>query len=587
MSKARNAFDRVRPFFSGFSLNWVAYVLIAAPVLLALFYVYTYGVNLAWEDQLLSLTPLFHKWYAGTLTLGDFWQQHNEHRYFLSRLIMFMLGLATRWNTRMEMFATQLTLLGSLAILIYAFRRQCKGKGGLWAVAPIAWILFNLRQHQTFLNGFDLGLAMCGAAAIATLFLLSRLGGAKRPGWMFAAALLAGTLGTISSAAGLLLWIVGLLPLAFVPRPRTRQIRFASLWCLVGVVEWAVYFIGYHSTIHPVPVVQERTMTACLEFFLAVIGCSIVNLMPLTIFSGVLILAFVVVTVFQLAKRRQWAENSFWLSLIVFGLMTQSQVTFARVPFGLDVAGSSRYATFSLFVVLGVYGALSGFYLEHGRRFISTMWGAFLAMIVLGVGTSIVIGFKEAKDSNQIQNYQAFVFLTSDTQPDSALQFASWWKNADEIRRNLALLKEHRLNIFGSAELARRYGATDVCLPELPSQAHVNTQLSAIDRSTATVTAKGFALDPTGSDVVGGVLIKIDGVPYDAYYGLSRPDVVQTQRNNRVEYCGFFRVFPARLFGPGKHSLEVEILTKDRSAFFSPGPPVSFEIAAPDKTGEK
>ena len=42
MSKARNAFDRVRPFFSGFSLNWVAYVLIAAPVLLIP------GIRLVW-----------------------------------------------------------------------------------------------------------------------------------------------------------------------------------------------------------------------------------------------------------------------------------------------------------------------------------------------------------------------------------------------------------------------------------------------------------------------------------------------------------------------------------------------------------
>src|SRR6516225_4605536 len=63
-------------------LGYVAWLLIALPVLLGLLYVYTYGVNIAWEDQFFSMTSTFEKYYGGNLHLSDFWQQHNEHRHF-------------------------------------------------------------------------------------------------------------------------------------------------------------------------------------------------------------------------------------------------------------------------------------------------------------------------------------------------------------------------------------------------------------------------------------------------------------------------------------------------------------------------
>jgi hypothetical protein len=81
--------------------RWFGPLLIAAlpaaipPVLIALD-----AVNLPLVDQWQpDIAGLFLKSHDHTLGLHDFLAQHNEHRILIPRLIFFLLGLATHWNT--------------------------------------------------------------------------------------------------------------------------------------------------------------------------------------------------------------------------------------------------------------------------------------------------------------------------------------------------------------------------------------------------------------------------------------------------------------------------------------------------------
>ena len=66
-------------------LRRLPWALLLLPVLQGFWYVHCYGVNVPWGDQWDGMAPLFEKWFAGTLSFGDFWAQHNEHRCLFPR----------------------------------------------------------------------------------------------------------------------------------------------------------------------------------------------------------------------------------------------------------------------------------------------------------------------------------------------------------------------------------------------------------------------------------------------------------------------------------------------------------------------
>jgi hypothetical protein len=53
--------------------------LVAPPIAIALL-IDRYGVDVPITDQWNGMVPLFEELDAGTLDLGDFYAQHNEHR---------------------------------------------------------------------------------------------------------------------------------------------------------------------------------------------------------------------------------------------------------------------------------------------------------------------------------------------------------------------------------------------------------------------------------------------------------------------------------------------------------------------------
>ena len=559
------------------SNNWIAWILIAVPAFISLLYVHFYGTNIAWEDQFYSLTTAFEKWYGENLGVGVFWEQHNEHRHFLPRLAMFAMGLFTDWNTRAEMFFVQVLLFANLGIILNVLFRQSAAKGKFWLAIPIAWLVFSLRQHQNLLCGFQLGFVMAATAAWAAYAILASLKDGGRWQWKFCAAILMATLGTVSSAHGLLLWIVGVIPLILLQETRRRRSWLIAVWLLVGAIEWGVYFIGYHKTVHPIPMIQERTLWTCADYFVAVVGAALFPIPVLVTLAGLLLLLIVAITPLLLFQNGKLRENSFWLTAMAFGLLTQVQVAIGRSPFGTGQAISSRYATFSLFVVVGVYGALSTLYFEQVSRAVSTVWGALLAIIILGIGLSYVEGFQAAAELKQQMDYRTYLYCTADSQPDLTLRFVPW-EVPKEVRHNLAVLKEHHLNVFSSPEVAAQFAIPDGTLPTLAARANLQIRGLGFAADRRVFVIAGIALNPAADDLVGGVILQIDGIDYMAYYGLPVDVVTEVQKSPELRYCGFRREFSQEQLPPGSHRIAIKVLAKDRKAFFAHAEPQQFNV---------
>jgi hypothetical protein len=85
------------------AIKALAYLLILLPAALGFLYVYLFGVNVVFGDQWF-IVPLFDKLFAGELTISDLFAQHLEHRMFFPRIAMLLLGVATEYNNRAEMY---------------------------------------------------------------------------------------------------------------------------------------------------------------------------------------------------------------------------------------------------------------------------------------------------------------------------------------------------------------------------------------------------------------------------------------------------------------------------------------------------
>jgi hypothetical protein len=571
--------------------------LIALPVLLGLLYVYTYGVNIAWEDQFFSMTSTFEKYYGGNLHLSDFWQQHNEHRHFLPRLVMFGLGLASGWNTKDEMWLVLALLTVNLGIILAVLLPSGRAWWRYWLAIPFAFLVFSLRQHQNLLCGFQLSFVMAATAALLTFFLLAQMQDGQRPWWKFAGAAVAATLGAVSSAHGLLLWLVGVLPLVLLHQPVRQRIKFAAVWLVIGAAEWAFYFVDYHKTVHPVSEVQERTLANCSEYFITVVGGALFPLPSLAKWLGLLLVA-IAATVFGIViTRRRLPQTTFWLTVAAFGLLTQAQVAWGRTPFGSGQALSSRYATFSLFLIIGVCGALATLLAERASRVVIGLGAVLLVLIAGGIGLSYWEGLQAAAELKTRMDYHAFVFLTADSQPDGALRFAPWEK-IEEIRHDLAVLKEHHLNLFSSPQRAAQWAVPSPALPvaSAPPVLRITAMsyIPYVNNEVGLVFA-GYALGADGKDRAGGVVVEIDGTPYRAYYGLpigsvadvnnaelikQVPELASVRDNPNLSECGFRREFTRQQLLPGPHSLAIKVLTADGSGWYNSRPPQRFEVPA-------
>jgi hypothetical protein len=571
-------------------LNYLAWPLIAVPVLVGLLYVHFYGVNIAWEDQFFSITSLFEKWHAGSLRLGDFWAQHNEHRHFLPRIVMFVLGLASDWNTKDEMWLVQGLLAVNLGIVLTMLLWGNRVAWRFWLAVPPAFLIFSLRQHQNLLCGFQLSFVMAATAAMATIALLASMQNGRRVWWKFAAAMLTASLGAVSSAHGLLLWIVGLVPLALLDESWRQRGKLAAIWLSVGAVEWVVYFIGYHKTVHPIFEVQQRTIANCSEYFVTVVGGALFPLPGLAKWGGVVLLSIVALVVWLAYRRRKLRECAFWLGLLAFGLLTQAQVAWGRTPFGSGQALSSRYATFSLFVILGFYGILASIIAGRAGRLALGVGGVVLVMIGVGVGMSYWEGVEAGSELKGRMDYHAFVFLTADSQPDGTLRFAPWEK-PEEIRHNLAVLKEHHLNLFSSPQSAEKWTIPPATLPVLADAPVLGAGggFVAYDKQHIVWVLSGFALSPEGKDRAGGVVVEVDGQPYRAYYGLPigavtdarKPEIAKVADNPALSDCGFRREFSREQVPAGPHRLTIKVLNKDGTAWFASAPQ-EFSLNWPD-----
>src|SRR5215216_5549163 len=438
LTDGQGTFDRGR--------RLAAVVVLLFPPALGSLYVWLFGVNVVYGDEW-RFAILFDE-----PNLARLWVQLNEHRIFVPKVVILSLGSLTKWNTVVEMYVTQTLLLTTLFVLFVAFDGSIRSRWKSVLVAPVAFLVFSLRQGATMLTGLLMQFVLVLTFAVLAFYFLRVLGRNTSRRLLFPAALVGATLASLSSAQGLLVWPVGLVQLLVCQPGRRAKWILVGAWSLLGAAEWLVYFLDYHIPAHTTTSPPTDLVVGplyLLRFFLTALGSSLSWWQEPAFAIGFLLLVLVAASIFLVIRQGRLAEYSFWTSLVLFSFLVLVAVTVGRAERGIDQALVSRYTTYSILGVVGLYAMLAKLHFESKSHSTAILFGTLLIVIMLTLPVTYAGGVKLGISTEATREKAAAVLVTYESQPDRRL--TSLNPNPQLVRKRAPILQKLHYNVFSES----------------------------------------------------------------------------------------------------------------------------------------
>jgi hypothetical protein len=428
------------------SVAYLAWILVATPVVFQLVYLILFSVNVPYWDQWPFVLNLY--WYLNNGPwLQGIWHPHNEHRLFFPKLTFLLLAQITNWDVRAEMyfsFALVCSLLVVWMIIYRSIRTQ-----SLWGFIPVSWLLYNLAQWENILWGWQIQVYLHLWAAI--LALLSLVG---KSYWWTALAILFGVIASYSYGNGLLVWPVGLFLLLLLSAGRQKLL----LWVVATFITSSIYFVNLsrHTSSSFVAEAMIDPVTT-LTFLLAVIGAPLAGTyLSLAVALGVWLLFIAGVLLYSdLGAHLRRRENvssvkAILYALLAFSLLSATLITLGRVGFGhMEWSLGSRYVTITSVGIVSTYLLL----LHHARTAPpghAFLWlillRIFSGMLIIGLALGTWSGLKAGYLTYKSRVASQYALQTHNLQPDMAL--AKIYPVTEAIRQQTSFLTESELTAF-------------------------------------------------------------------------------------------------------------------------------------------
>jgi hypothetical protein len=337
----------------------IAFGLAILPACLLGLLVIKYSVNVPFQDQW-AIARLLPKWVEGTLSFGDLIAQHNESRKFFPRLIFLSLAQFTHWDVRYEMLVSFL-LASIVAVNLYRLNRLTVGISplqGLLLAAIANLVIFSPVQWDNWLWGIQVVVFIpiaCITTAISVCY--SQLGLNTKFGICLGLAIVS----MYSYANGILCWPIVFPVLLPVWRDWLAHRRLVLTWWLSFAIACTFYFYNYqkpaqtpsfaYALVHPLEAVN---------YFLAFLGTplgfgsALLHVLLASVVGGALLLLSGSICLYFWHHPTLIRPNRGWVMLGIYSLLSAMITTLGRVGFGIEQATSSRYTTFSLYLLVAL-----------------------------------------------------------------------------------------------------------------------------------------------------------------------------------------------------------------------------------------
>jgi hypothetical protein len=407
-------------------------------------------VDVPFWDQY-AMVPRLDHLSSGTLTLADFWGQHNEHRPLFPVATMLVLARLSGWNTAWEIATNVVLGVGIFAVFCVHLVTDWRDRGAarLWLLPVVSVLVFSPVQWENWVWGWQMTALMGTFAAVLGTFLLSRPGGGS--GRACAAAIGCGVWSLYSFAAGVVYWAIG--PLAIAANPPKRLSRRLAVWIGAAAVTLATYFYDYHSPNSPSIAATFGSLDAIRRFglyALTYLGTPVAgdDQRAASVAGAILVASFA----FLIVRLRGLRRDPAFLFPALIGLQTLGVAALSalgRASFGVEQAMSSRYCTISIPMwcaassLLVLYCSESS--LSPGVRAIRLACASVLLLVV--VWSSVATGKKAAfvvYGRSETLRFARRGLITGTS--DALLKLV--YPNLAEIRERRATLLRLRLSVF-------------------------------------------------------------------------------------------------------------------------------------------
>ena len=358
----RNNYELSSRFIIGISLCLAIIPAIVLGVLIL-----KYSVNVPIQDQW-QISDIFEKFNQRTLSFNDLIAQHNESRKFFPRLIFLALGFITKWNIRYEMLVTFL-LACIVSINIYLLNKLTIGGSRIKGLT-IAFIsnifIFSAVQYENWLWGIQIVIfipIVCITSCI--LIAYSRLNNRTK----ILICMVLSTISTFSYANGLLAWVIVLPVLALVQLKFWSDIRkniilYLLFWIIGFIANVTFYFHDYQKPLsHPNPLESIQYPYQIFQYFLVFLGGSLGVNSSIQALNNSIIFGLVIIIIFiGFCSYIIWHIKDYelryktisWIMLGSYTVISALVTSFGRVTFGVEQALSSRYTTFSTYIIISI-----------------------------------------------------------------------------------------------------------------------------------------------------------------------------------------------------------------------------------------
>jgi hypothetical protein len=156
------------------SQNRIIFIAYLIPVALVIWFISKFSVDVPFYDQW-TLVGLFDKVNKGSVTFGDFFALHNEHRILFPKVIFVLFAFASKWNLDLEryfsVFLAIVTFFLTYKISELGYN-QDKLSFHLFNILT-CFLLFSLLQASSWLLGFQITFLLTNTCLVLAVFILS------------------------------------------------------------------------------------------------------------------------------------------------------------------------------------------------------------------------------------------------------------------------------------------------------------------------------------------------------------------------------------------------------------------------------
>jgi len=341
----------------------------------------SYGSDLPISDQWhAEAATIFKKYFDGTLTFGDLFSRHNEHRIFFTRLLAFALLLVSgQWDMRVQLVVNAVICAASACLLFIVMTRGKDTRTHLTLSACFA-VFFSLPFGQeNTLSGFQSQFYfLIGFSLAAIHLLLNKRAGS--PGWVLG--ILCGGAALVSMGSGLLtaaavgaVQFLQIIRVRFIlnrmPKQSWATAGIALVLLLAGIVSSSGSVNNHDSA--PTVGAFLRALSDCLSWPLRVPLWFLCTWLPFVVLvkyyisgrvkDGIherLLLGTGVWVILQSAAlaylRVDHISSSRYADVLAFGLLVNMLITFCcLLPGEPDLFKKARYTMALWLVVNGIF----------------------------------------------------------------------------------------------------------------------------------------------------------------------------------------------------------------------------------------